>query len=111
MTDDLVRSQQNQVLMLYGDPGQMGNWSSRNRVEAFRSMYPIKMPRGGTQQAIDSESLSKGIWRHDLTMDKASHAGSRCQSAEMPALGGTHRCPTVLAAFRAILNSTGKTGT
>jgi hypothetical protein len=56
MTDDLVRSQENQVLMLYGDPGQMGNWSSRNRVEAFRSMYPIKMPRGGTQQAIDSES-------------------------------------------------------
>ena len=28
MTDDLVRSQENQVLMLYGDPGQMGNWSA-----------------------------------------------------------------------------------
>jgi hypothetical protein len=42
--------------MLYGDPGQMGNWSSRNRVEAFRSRCPIKMSRGGTPQAIGSES-------------------------------------------------------
>jgi len=56
-------------------------------------------------------ALPKGIWRHDLTLDKASHSGSGCKSAEMPGLGGTHPCPTVLTAFRAILKSIGKTGT
>src|SRR5580700_2199971 len=56
MTDDLVEVQENQVLILCGDPGQMGNWSSRNRVEVFRSRCPIKTSRGGTPQAIGSES-------------------------------------------------------
>jgi hypothetical protein len=37
--------------MLYGDPEQMGNWSSRPRLEDFRSRSPIKMSRGGTPQA------------------------------------------------------------
>jgi hypothetical protein len=34
----------------------MGNWSSRRRLEAFHSRSLIKMSRGGTPQAISSES-------------------------------------------------------
>jgi hypothetical protein len=42
--------------MLYGDPEQMRNRSSRPRLEVLRSRSPIKMSRGGTPQAISSES-------------------------------------------------------
>ncbi len=45
--------------MLYGDPEQMGNWSSRPRVEAFRSRSPIKMSRRGTPQAMSSEGSAE----------------------------------------------------
>jgi hypothetical protein len=45
--------------MWYGDPEQMGNWSSRPRVGAFRSKSPIEMSRGGTPQAISSESSAE----------------------------------------------------
>jgi hypothetical protein len=39
----------------------MGNWSSRPRLEAFRSRSLIKMSRGGTPQAISSESCRKAF--------------------------------------------------
>ena len=45
--------------MLYGDPEQMGNWSSRPRLEAFRSRSLIKMSRGGTPPTISSESSAE----------------------------------------------------
>jgi len=37
----------------------MGNWSSRRRLEDFRSRCPIKMSRGGTPQAMGSESSTE----------------------------------------------------
>ena len=45
--------------MLYGDPEQMENWSSRPRLAAFRLRCPIEMSRGGTPKAISSESSAE----------------------------------------------------
>jgi hypothetical protein len=45
--------------MLYGDPEQMENLSSRPRLEAFRSRFPIETSRGGTPRAISSENSAE----------------------------------------------------
>ena len=58
--------------MLYGDPEQMGNWSSRNRVEAFRSRSPIEMSRGGTPQAISTE---RSLYRRSRLATGRSRSG------------------------------------
>jgi hypothetical protein len=49
----------------------MGKWSSRPRLEAFRSKSLIKMSRGGTPQAISSESSAERHFarRNEMTMD------------------------------------------
>jgi hypothetical protein len=49
----------------------MGNWSSRPRLGAFHSKSLIKMSRGGTPQAISSESSAERHFerRNVMTMD------------------------------------------
>jgi hypothetical protein len=69
MIDELVEVSGKSGPHVVWRPGTNGELVVAARLEAFRSRSPIKMSRGGTPQAISSESLLKGISRHHEMTD------------------------------------------